>query len=297
MKMILPIDVDDTVLTASNITETDHAAWVSGTNYAVGARVIRPALHQIFEDLVGGVSSTAPENDSARWAVVGSTNRFRAWDRQIGQRATQAGSITYTLTLPSKCTAVAFFGLSGGDVRVQVSDGAETYYDETQDLVDTSEIVDFLTYVTWEPEYVERAVFVDVPGYAGNTLTITINAGTGEAGVGEIAVGTLYELGTIGTETELGFEGLSTISEDVYGNTSIVPRGTRDIATFQFAIPVGREEAVRRALRRASDRAAVFFGESLIDRGVLIYGTSSNYRPPLAAAGITKATLEVRGLA
>ena len=67
MPQVLPYTITDPVLTSSSVPETDHAAWVSGTTYAAGDRVIRTGTHRIYERLIPGAGTTPPESDSANW--------------------------------------------------------------------------------------------------------------------------------------------------------------------------------------------------------------------------------------
>ncbi len=302
MKVIAPIDIDDSVLTASNIAENDHPEWVSGTTYTKGARVIVAAQHKVYESAadgnVGNDPTAAPAGpNNPPWLLVGATNRYKAWDRKIGQSAERAGSITYELTLPGLCTGIGLLGLEAGSVRVHVSDGTTAIFDETQQLVDASPIVDYFSYYTYSPEYVDKAVFTDIPGYVGYKLTITIDAGAGTARIGEIAAGKLFALGITGPGTEDGFEDLSSKERDTFGNIDIVERDSFDVVAFRFAVMVGDEGRVKRILKQNRARAALYFAdEDILHRGVIVYGFPQLYRPPLAAAGITEATLEIQGL-
>ena len=303
MKIVVPIDVTDAVLTASNIPETDHAEWSAGTTYAVGQRVIVAAQHKIYESAhdanTGNDPAAAPADpNNPSWLVVGSTNRYRAWDLRIGQSAERAGSITYELTLPSMCSGIGLLGLEAISVRVQVFDGPTQVYDRTQQLVDSGSIVDWYSFYTWDPEYLDRCIFTDVPGYIGHRLAITIDAGSGTARVGEIAAGRLHELGVTQAGTEDGFEDLSTKERDAFGNVRVIARETYDVVGFRFAISVGDEGRVKRILRANTARPALYFAdESALQRGAIVYGFPQLYRPPLAAAAISEATLEVQGLA
>jgi len=298
MKMIAPIEVTDAVLTSSNITENDHPQWASGTTYAKGARVIVLSTHTIYESAQGGNTGNDPTTDNGTWwLTVGSTNRWRAFDERIGQSSTRAGTITYTLTLPGICTGVGFLGLNAGSVRVRVSDGSTTIYDQTRDLVDNTEIVNFFTYFTFVPEFSSTAVFIGIPGYTGYTMTITIDAGTGTAEVGEIAVGEFHVLGVTGEGTETGFEDLSIKERDDFGNISVVERAFFDTVSFRVAMPVGSEERVGRIIRRFRAKPALYFAdEDLQKRGAVVYGFPLGLRPTLSASGVSFATIEIEGL-
>jgi len=127
MKMIVPITVNDAVLTSSNIAETDYAAWNSGTTYAVNARVIVTATHSVYQSIQSGNTNNDPVTDSALetptwWVRVGATNRWKAFDSVIQDRAVRSGGISYELDVSSRADGIALFNLDATSVRVRVDD-------------------------------------------------------------------------------------------------------------------------------------------------------------------------------
>lgn len=57
MKIVQPITITDSVLTSSNVAETDHSAYSASTGYTIGAnvRVVSTNIHKTYQALVGGV--------------------------------------------------------------------------------------------------------------------------------------------------------------------------------------------------------------------------------------------------
>ncbi|MGP3699187.1 hypothetical protein [Rhodobacter sp. NSM] len=300
MKMIAPITVTDAVMASSNVPETDYPAWSSGTTYALGARAVLASTHAIYESVQAGNTGHNPATDtaSAWWIRVGSTNRWRAFDSRTGQKVSKDGTIEYALTLPSICTAVALIGLSAGSVWVCVEDaGGTLIYNQTRQLVDRTDIVSFFTYFTYSPEYVERIVFEDLPGYVGYTLRITIDAGVGTAEVGEIVPGKMFEFGTTLVDTEISYEDMSVRDRDEWGSVYIVERDSYDVVTFRVAVAVGGEERFRRAIRDQRAKPAFYYADAdLVQRGLAVYGLAKPLRIPLQAAGASIATLETEEL-
>lgn len=299
MKMIAPVTVDETVLIASNVAENDYPEWDNTVTYASGARVIIAAVHKVYEGVAGSNTGNDPETDDGTWWVeVGATNKWKAFDRKIGQSTTQSGTITYELDLPGICSGVGFLGLSAGTVTVEVEDpqGIITY-SKSQQLVDSTGIVDYFTYYTYSPEYSPKVIFSDIPGYTGHTMRITIDAGSGEAQVGEIVVGRQYDLATTIEGTQTGFESLSVKNRDAFGNIDITPRGFYDTVDFRIAIPVGGEERLGRIIREFIDKPALYYAdESLLKRGTIVYGFPLGLRPTLQARGVSYANIEIEGL-
>jgi len=149
--MIVPIDVDDTVLVASNIAETDYATWNSGTNYGLADRVIVVATHSIYESAQAGNLNHDPTTDDpidpVWWVRVGATNKWRAFDDVIQDQAVKTGGITYELDVASRADGIALFNLDASSVTVQVSDP----------LVSRVNLID-------ATDQIENPYWTDIPG-------------------------------------------------------------------------------------------------------------------------------------
>ena len=99
MKIITPIEISESNLFSSNIPETDAPLWDVGTDYAEKAKVI--FAHAVYESLQAGNLGNQPDQDSARWLRLGATNRYKAFDKRISDRAALADQVTYCLLYTS----------------------------------------------------------------------------------------------------------------------------------------------------------------------------------------------------
>lgn len=298
MRVIAPIEITDAVLSASNIPEDDHPEWVSSTNYDEGERVIVVSTHTIYESVQDGNLDNDPTTDSGVWWIeISATNRWKAFDQKISEQAERAENITYTISLTSTVTGISFFGLDASSVRVRIMDGATEVYDETKGLVDTTEIVSWFTYFTWDPVFDSEAIFPDVPGYSGNDIEITVDAGTGTALVGQIVPGRLYFLGETLEGTEIGIEDFSIKERDDFGNAEIVERAFVDNVSFRFAMTAGDARRVKRVLSNLRATPAVYFaGADIPQYGATTYGFFQDFRIPLNHGGVSVVELEIEGL-
>lgn len=285
-------------LDASNVPENDYAAWVTGTSYIIGDRVIRTETHKVYEDVIGGVSNTAPENDSTRWSEVGSTNRWRAFDGSLGQSVVQASSITYTVTLTRKARAIAFVGLVGISVRVVVKDAIGTVKsDETRDLVDVSTVTDWELYFTYEAEYNPEQVFMELPAYNGYTIEITIDGGGGNAEVGEILIGRDVNLGIIESGARSGFTDYSARTVDTFGNVTLIRRAFARKAEWPLVFETTSNRRIQRELEAARGTICYFHpGDHLSQYYIGVLGLADEFYPELSASGTTFATLSLTGV-
>jgi|GEM_PF-1765456 len=492
MKVIRPLAIDDATLTASNVPETDHAAWDGATSYTVGQRVILVSTHSVYEAVAISTDRTpglpanifSDQNPGGVWLRVGATNRWKAFDQRLNDPVTQSGTIAYTLTGSQLSDGLAFFNLAALIIDLRVTDptmplrnlttfseqfnngvwikqnssasanaatapdgtitaeklventansthhivrtlayvsgqaftfsvyvkavernrvnlqipgpafgsyislsydlltgsifgttppptvkpimealpngwyrigwtatatatvsagtlivrmfqnpniltytgddtsgvlvwGAQLEagelsryqrtgdtgdfskdtFSERREIVDTSSIVDWFTFFTWDAEFQTEAVFAGFPGYGGHAVDITIDNGASTAAVGQIVLGRLGNLGTTIQGTEIGIQDFSTKERDTFGNVILVQRAFAQKVSFKFAMPVQDERRVQRIVSELRGIPAVYFASmSTLDRGTLIYGFYPDFSIPLSSAGVSFATLDIEGL-
>lgn len=114
----VPITFSDADLIYTDVPETDHAAWNSGTTYAKGARVIRTTTHKIYESLQASNLNKTPENEPTWWIEVSATNRWKILDNSLFQATSVTGTMRYYWALPSAIDTVGLAEVEGGNVYV-----------------------------------------------------------------------------------------------------------------------------------------------------------------------------------
>lgn len=300
MRVIAPITVDNTALTASNVAEADYAEWLVGTAYVIGDRVIViGTTHKIYE-CVANNTGNDPTTDTAAtyWDEVSATNRWKAFDQKLADHGTNATSITYSILAPSTCDNIAFFGLNAASVRVTVTDTSPALiYDQTIYLTDTTTIVNWLSFYLWPAEYDSEAIFEGVPAYAGYTIDITITAVGATAEVGEIVLGRMHDLGTTAPGTSIGIIDYSRKERDTFGNAIVIERAFASTVNFQFHFPIDDTRRIKRVLEQLRATPAVYYAAADTARfGTNIYGFHQDVQIPLASAGRNFASLEIEGL-
>lgn len=317
MNLMPLLKVTDAILTASNIPEDDKPIWAAGTTYAARAQVIAdaplvpvngftwPVPRLIYESTAAGNLAKVPRdnlfhadtNPTGTWIIVRAPNRWQPFDWRTTDRASAAGNITYTLTLSSLCTGIAFFNLRATLVTVAVRDLSNAVvWSKTLGLTDTDQITDWFEFFNWQPNLQTEAIFTGVPGYLGWKIDITL-AGV-ETRVGQIALGRVVPLGDTLLDTEIGFEDRSTKERDAQGNVTLLARDYTDLVSFRFCMPIGDERRVKRAVAAQAGKPAVWFaGAKLSHRGTTVFGFNSGaLRIPLQSAGRSFASLEIEDL-
>lgn len=296
MRVIEPMTITDAVLTASNVPETDHAAWDVATAYTTGQRVILTSTHRVYEAIAASTGQNPATDDGTYWLEVGATNRWKAFDGRISDQTSRAGGVTYTLAPGEIVDGMALFGLDAASVRLVVKDSvAATVYDQTLQIVDRTEAVDWFSWFFDPITFDTEALFTGFPGFVGNSLEITVSSG-GTAKVGQIVTGRINVLGTTLEGTTVGYVDFSRKERDDFGRPVIVQRDVADRTEFQFSFPPEDTRRVKRVAARLRATPAVYFaGDVGAGFGATVFGFNAGLDVPLTA-GACFATMEIEGL-
>ncbi|MEY2654612.1 MAG: hypothetical protein RLZZ524_1640 [Pseudomonadota bacterium] len=117
MKIIELSEFTDANLIASSVAEDVNPEWVPGIAYAAGFRVHRPAIHRVFERLIAGAGTLAPEADPDNWADAGPTNRWAMFDASAGT-STVAEDVIQVVIDPGIARAIGAVELRGAELNI-----------------------------------------------------------------------------------------------------------------------------------------------------------------------------------
>ena len=304
MDIIRPVTVDNTILVSSNVTEDDYAEWASGTTYADGDRVIVIGdTHKVYESLVNSNTGNDPTtDDGSNWLELGATNRWKAFDQKISDQVENTDSIEYTFNdTSSYITAVAFFGLSGTELNVTLTDntvgGEGEVYNTTVSLIDNRDVEDWYTYFFEEIIYKTEEQFLDLPPYLDADLDVTITADTGEtAKVGQIVFGFLVDIGLTTYGTNISIEDFSRKETDAFGNFIIVERPFSKLADYDVRFRTGTARKVQETLAQYRATPIVYIGSDDVAYGTTVYGFYRRFDLTLETPSYSLAAIEVEGL-
>ena len=226
MKFIKPVQIADAEFVSSTVAETDHAAWSSGTTYAVGDKVIKITTHRIYESVQAGNTNHDPATDDGTWWIdIGPTNRWAMFDRTVGTVTTDASAPLDVVIAPGIINSLALLDLSGTAVTISMTDGVAgpTVYDQTYTLGDTAELFDWYDYF-FTPIVPKTSLIVrDLPPYADGQITVSI-AGVTAAACGTLSVGTTVDIGRTRYGAGVGILDYSRKETDVFGVTTVLER-------------------------------------------------------------------------
>lgn len=190
-------------LVSSSAINADPA-YVSGTTYALGDRVLRVAapargwmkgvsMLRVFESLVAS-NNTDPLFDATKWLNVGPANTAAMFTSRLAEVTTGTGALSVVVKPMDMVTCVAFFGLVGDSITLTVraaSGGVRST--ETKDLVSRPGVVDWFTYLTAPFEQTTQAIFLPLTCLPGDTIEVVIDGPA--AGCARMVYGQLTELG------------------------------------------------------------------------------------------------------
>lgn len=218
MRFLVPATINDTSLVSSSVSESEYAAWSSGTAYAIGARVIYG--HKIFEALTASTAAI-PDQDTAAWVLVSPTNRYAMFDAVRSTRTTAAGSISVELLL-SDVTALSMIDVLGTEIVIEVTTAAAALvYSRT---------------VTLDGVTPGSIYLADLPASAGATVTVDVT-GAGTVEVGALQLGRVWVMGDTQFGLGLGITDYSKVNTDEFGNQTFIRRGFSRQMTAQVRVP------------------------------------------------------------
>lgn len=282
---------------------TIAGAFIGTATAAVSAATATGSVsvHKVYQDVQNSNTNHNPVTDAvsgaAWWVPVGSTNRWRPFDRNIFEAAESAGNITYSLLLSEVVTGVALFGLNAASITLELlNTSAAVVTTQTLNLTDTSAITDWYEFYTWQPAAVTKALFTDFSGFPGYTLNITLS-GTNTR-LGALALGRVVSLGIAKAGTEVGFRSYSRKDTDEFGQVMLVRRPTARTMTAQFAVPVNDMDRVADVIADLNDQPTVWYAaQNRPGLGALVFGivAGDGFRAPLEVEGYHQASVEILG--
>lgn len=296
LRVIKPLAVTDAML-VSNAPETDYAAWVAATSYALGARVIRTTTHKIYERLISGVSATNPENDATNWLEIGPTNRWKMFDNSNTTQTERPGSIVVALTPGKVVNSLALLNVVADTVQVEVIDPVDgTVYDQTFDMQAPLTESSWYAYFFSEIKRGTRVTLTDMPAYGSADIVVTLTIATGNAACGVLVIGTAREIGAYGIEygARVGVQDYSRKERDAFGNYRYVKRANSKKFNVSMLLDNSDLDAVNLFLSEL-DGPVVWIGSDTYD-SLIVYGFAKDYGTTINYQKYSQFTLDVEGL-
>ena len=238
LTVVRPVPVTPAMLITTDVPEADYPAWASGTTYAIGQRVIFVSTHKIYQSAIDGNLGKNPTTDTAAWKEVGSTNRWRVFDRSVSSQTVQANAISYWLRMGQAVTSLAALNLSGAtSMRVRIVDPTYgTVYDKTVDLSSVPVAVGWYEWYFGERRTPTQALLMDLPSFPAADVLIDL-VGTAELAVGVILVGQLrtFSMG-VRMGARVGIQDYSRKERTEFGDVVLIERAFAKRASFSMLL-------------------------------------------------------------
>lgn len=235
MKVLKTLTITDTNLTSSTVAEADHAAWVIGTTYALGDRVIVLSSHKIYQSLqagnLGNDPLLDPQNDPDNlptwWVEVSATNRWKPFDGLRNNQAVDSAPMTYVITPDVVTDAIALLNADAQDIDVIVTFDAVEVYNQNFPMV--SRVVSDWYEFFFKPFQQKRNIYIDgLPPLIGAVITVTLNRdAAADVSLGILAVGNSLYLGQAVYGAVSDVRSFSRTEPNQFGSTYLLRRNPK----------------------------------------------------------------------
>lgn len=294
--VLVPVTITPSVITSITangvaLPEDSNAAWSSATTYTIGQRVSSATTHRVYESLKDAntnhdptvlANQTTAAGVGTWWIDIGPTNKWAMFDGIIST-PTQATSPLVITLAPGAFNGFAMFGLDADTISVVVRSapgGTVTYTTGGDIPLEGSMPADYYEYF-FEPFKPQREFQVtNIEPYASSQIVITLKKGSGLISLGMISVGDVKPLGTPEKSTRVSPKTNSYISDDAYGNTTIVRRAKSRPLSMSIKVPLENADDVIQTI------------EDLIDIPVAFIGSKAKFHTKLSTFGLISGEMD-----
>lgn len=301
LSIIRPLTITDAMLVDCDVPENDYGEWSGATTYALGSRVILADLHKVYESLQAGNLNHSPDTSPTWWALVGATNRWRAFDQSTSTPTVTAGgatpAITYVIEPGTSINAVGLVDVREG-AAAQITLEDPTYgvvYDETLTFTLAPDTVGWWDWFFGDRRRKSQQVALGLPAYPQAQLTIAMS-GTAALSVGAIIVGQSKTIG-IGVRygARVGILDYSRREVNEFGDVTLVPRLYAKRANLDLILAPHEVDVLQALLADLRTTACLWIASSDYD-SLVIYGWYKVFEITIAYSTISECSLEIWGL-
>jgi len=312
MRAILPITVAEAKLTATNVAENDYAVWAIGTTYARGDFCISTTTHTVYRSLTDSNLGNDPDAeiaaladpliddpDPVNWQIISATNRWKMFDGKPSNLCTNAESITLTIEPGQFVGGVGFFEITAETVQLDIVDPVEgLVYTKTVNMQDESVVTDWYSYYFEDIVTLNELVMLDLPPYSNAEYQITIANPNGTAKVGQIAIGSIWEIGkTLIPNLSVSGLDFSFVQNDEFGDLVTVKREATQLNTFDVLIPsTDLFGFARRVKDLRGGSLAVWIGDDDSRLRAINFGFCRDWRNVYSTREISVVSLQIQGV-
>lgn len=293
MKILTPITIADSNFVSSTVPETDHAAWSSGSTYALGDKVILVSTHRIYESVQAGNTNHNPATDDGTWWLdIAPTNRWAMFDRVVGTvTSVGIGPIVVAIEPDERINMLAMLNMVAESVRVQVVFDAVELYDQTFNMEDRRLTMGLWEYF-FEPLDAQTSLVVDELPPVGE-ITITIDG----TACGTLLVGREFFIGETLRAPQISITDYSRKEFDEFGNITIIERTYAKRYEVDVIVQSNRVDGIAKKLAEVRATPTLYIGDDRnIYESLLAYGIYRDFDITIAYPSYSDCRLTIESL-
>lgn len=303
-EIIVPTQITDAMLASSTVPEPspgDGTLWNSATAYAIDDLVY--IEHRRYQAAVANtnrnpLTDVGTSSVPAAWVYLGPTNRWAAFDDEIGTLSTGDAPMVVVLR-PGLTSGLALFEMTASSAVVTMRDapGGTIIYERELSL-DGSIIDSFYDWFFADYERLRDVVLTDLPGsFAMNELTIELQA-TDEVSIGVILPGLVEKIGETQTGASVGIIDYSRVTRDpTFGKVTIQKRAYSKRGNFSIMCDPADMNRNFRTFASIRSTPCVFIGTQEFGyEPLLIYGIYRDFAIEVEYRNKHLCTVQVEGM-
>ena len=293
MKVIKPVTFTTAMLISSTAIEA-NPAWSSSTTYAKNAKVDFGT--HIYQSLVNNNNGNNPETSPTFWNLVGPDNIHAMFDDETSTQTTATNSLSLVVA-PGIINSLALINIVGSSVTVTALDspGGTQIYNKTFGL-DGTIITDWYQYFFERYDFKKELAITDLPPYANARITVTIT-GTGTVALGNLVMGTVYDIGVASMGASIAIEDYSKVNTDEFGITTLTRRNSAKNTSQQILIDRVNQGYVFALMDGLRSIPCVWIPSELDSDSLLtVYGIFSNFALTVAYPTHSLYNLDIKGM-
>jgi len=305
MRAFIPVDITDSMLVSSTISEpyASEPAWSAATTYAAGnlASVVTANSHLLYESLVGSNLNNPPATSPAYWILKSYTNRFRMFEWNQGDASTAESPISVVLRPGQRIDSICLEGMQASTVEIIVTNGigGDVVYTYDADLL-VRNVTSFFEFYFSPFLYKKTIVTFNIPPVPDPVITINLYDPSGTVSVSRIACGLSTYLGNIKWNPVSDSDNYSEIVWDDFGKATLTPVPSVPVTEQKVIVDINRVNLVRQFRDQVNAKASVWSGIDDMEYGytesLILIGVYRNFRIDITNPSYAEVNLTLKGI-
>lgn len=296
MKIMIPTQITDSMISDYALSYAEPSAWSSSVSYTAGNRVA--VGKDIYECITANNNANPPENTANfNWIYVGVSNKHKAFDNKINTKTESLGSISFTLTPNDIINGITLFNVQCATVLIVMSDKVDgEVYRREINMVSDANVEDLYDYLFADFEQKSDITVFDLPPYRTASISVTLTGASEETVyLGMVLVGKVKTIGLLNWGVSVGIIDFSTKETDTFGNVTVVPRESSKRANYDIDVETRQVDFIQKQLQEYKTTPIVWVGSEQFET-TIVYGYYRDFNQVIGNPMRSKCTVEVEGL-